>query len=576
MIFTVSYAYDDRYNFVASTIGNRVVSLTTMDNGLQTVRKMGGQLYYVGETPIDVTNPAVIYTATYDYRGFLTSTALKRNNNSALHSMTYNFQSGTANLLLRTGMRSSAEAFTYDALERLTQVSCAGVTQQTVTYSDNGNITNKTGLGNLYYRSSPQHPHAVIGLDNTQGSMSSATLQAVYNAFGKVQSLSEGGYSLNFSYGPDEERWKTVLTHNGNTVCTTLFADGYERITENGQTRHFYYLDDGVIYVLNNGASNGTFYYASTDHLGSVTRIYDDQGTAVFSAEYDAWGKQTVTTNTIGFHRGYTGHEMLSEFGLINMNGRLYDPILGRFHSPDNFVQMPDFSQSFNRYSYCLNNPLKYKDPDGEWFFLSFISGFIRGTVDFIFNHGQWYSPFYDGYKNAINDIKISWGLFKGDTKQVLSRFTWELPQTILGLSWSKTRLVIEDIDKVRYFDGATFVINENSHSNKGVTLGSYININDKGSIPLDDNENFAPQKDPLYMHEYGHYLQSQEYGFGYLVSVGIQSIISATFSKKIDTPPYSTHNNKWFEISANKKAADYFKKKYGVSWKSYEDSYPL
>jgi len=45
---------------------------------------------------------------------------------------------------------------------------------------------------------------------------------------------------------------------------------------------------------------------------------------------------------------------------------RLYDPALGRFLSPDPYVQMPDFSQNFNRYSYCLNNPLVYTDPDGE------------------------------------------------------------------------------------------------------------------------------------------------------------------------------------------------------------------
>jgi len=73
--------------------------------------------------------------------------------------------------------------------------------------------------------------------------------------------------------------------------------------------------------------------------------------------------------------RGFTGHSLsreerngkhLPEFGLINMNGRLYDPLLGRFLSPDNNVQLPDFSQNFNRYSYCLNNPLKYTDPEGE------------------------------------------------------------------------------------------------------------------------------------------------------------------------------------------------------------------
>ena len=67
--------------------------------------------------------------------------------------------------------------------------------------------------------------------------------------------------------------------------------------------------------------------------------------------------------------RGYTGHEHLAWFGLVNMNARLYDPLLGRFLSPDPYVQMPDFTQNFNRYSYCLNNPLVYVDENGELFF---------------------------------------------------------------------------------------------------------------------------------------------------------------------------------------------------------------
>jgi hypothetical protein len=47
------------------------------------------------------------------------------------------------------------------------------------------------------------------------------------------------------------------------------------------------------------------------------------------------------------------------------LNGRVYDPWLGRFLSPDPFVQSPSYSQSYNRYSYCLNNPLRYTDPSG-------------------------------------------------------------------------------------------------------------------------------------------------------------------------------------------------------------------
>jgi RHS repeat-associated protein len=68
----------------------------------------------------------------------------------------------------------------------------------------------------------------------------------------------------------------------------------------------------------------------------------------------------------VWLYRGYTGHEQLDAFGLINMNGRLYDPALARVLSPDNYVQDPFSSQHYNRYSYAHNNPLVYNDPDGQ------------------------------------------------------------------------------------------------------------------------------------------------------------------------------------------------------------------
>ena len=67
-------------------------------------------------------------------------------------------------------------------------------------------------------------------------------------------------------------------------------------------------------------------------------------------------------------NRGYTGHEHLPWCGLVNMNARLYDPALGRFLSPDPEVQQPEGTQGFNRYTYCLNNPLRYVDLDGRYF----------------------------------------------------------------------------------------------------------------------------------------------------------------------------------------------------------------
>ncbi|MDP2237042.1 MAG: RHS repeat-associated core domain-containing protein [Bacteroidales bacterium] len=98
----------------------------------------------------------------------------------------------------------------------------------------------------------------------------------------------------------------------------------------------------------------------------------DASGNLLESLSYDPWGRRRKATDWTDynvtstlFDRGFTGHEHLPHFGLINMNGRVYDPFLARFLSPDPFVQAPNYSQNYNRYSYAFNNPLKYIDPSG-------------------------------------------------------------------------------------------------------------------------------------------------------------------------------------------------------------------
>ncbi|MCQ2307065.1 MAG: hypothetical protein MJ000_05830 [Bacteroidales bacterium] len=86
------------------------------------------------------------------------------------------------------------------------------------------------------------------------------------------------------------------------------------------------------------------------------------------------------------FDRGFTGHEHLYNFGLINMNGRVYDPLMSSFLSPDNYVQCPDNPQNFNRYAYCLNNPLRYTDPSGEFCWHIVIGALIGGTANLVAN----------------------------------------------------------------------------------------------------------------------------------------------------------------------------------------------
>ena len=130
-----------------------------------------------------------------------------------------------------------------------------------------------------------------------------------------------------------------------------------------------------------------------TDHIGStemIVRAEWDHSSATWQVasgemegerqSFNAWGERrdaatwgalktahdgTQHTSGADYDRGFTGHEMLDDFGIIHMNGRIYDPEIGRFLSADPYVQVPEYSQNFNRYSYVLNNPLSYTDSSG-------------------------------------------------------------------------------------------------------------------------------------------------------------------------------------------------------------------
>ena len=139
----------------------------------------------------------------------------------------------------------------------------------------------------------------------------------------------------------------------------------------------------------------------------SITELISEDGTLAASYSYDPWGRprdpgtleQYRTDGTDGsggsaptlmLGRGYTGHEWLPWFALYNCNARLYDPLLGRFLEPDPYVQAPDFSQSFNRYAYALNNPLKYTDESGEYIgWDDLIAALVGGTLNWALNGCQ-------------------------------------------------------------------------------------------------------------------------------------------------------------------------------------------
>jgi len=476
------------------------------------------------------------------------------------------FDQERGNLAGRTDyLRDMSEGFGYDELDRLTEyyrVSQGPLTFQHnyLTYNNNGNIASKTDIGTYSYDPADQ-PHAVKSVDNTSNEISTTDQVINYTLFGKVESIIEGEYSLLFAYGSDDERRISVLKQNNADIKTKYFGQNYELIKTPLGIKEINYINcpEGLCAIYIKEGSQENMYYTYSDYLGSLMYLTDENGIVVEERSYDPWGRQrnpsnwdyTLTSTTPIVDIGFTSHENLPEFNLINMNGRLYDPMLGRMLSPDNFVHSIDNTQCYNRYSYCLNNPLKYTDPSGDFVVVdSWLIGFVHGF--FSTGSGRWSAGWNEANQRAGNDAKIWGGLFVSDPNksffgrvwEVTSRLTWQAPQTGLGFLYNQSvNTITPRVEEVDYFHGATYVVGATRGGN-AVSLGSYISI----SPIQDDDQAHIRIGEGGYttMHEYGHYLQSKKSGPLYLLKYGIPSALG---------------DADWTEHDANTRAANYFQK---------------
>lgn len=167
------------------------------------------------------------------------------------------------------------------------------------------------------------------------------------------------------------------VKQSGNTILTRWYPGGsFIRETAGGVTKDYTFIGGDaysapVVAITQSGTT--TYYNLLRDHLGSITHVVNvSNNTLLYEYSYDPWGRMRNITSWTSYApgsepslfvaaRGYTGHEHLPWFNLINMNGRVYDPLVGQFLSPDNHIQAPFFRQSLSRYVYCFKNPMKYR-----------------------------------------------------------------------------------------------------------------------------------------------------------------------------------------------------------------------
>ena len=321
------------------------------------------------------------------------------------------------------------EGFGYDSLNRLISTSAqAGtgpLTQVSLTYNEIGNIMSKSDIGTYTYASlkanGSARPHAVSKITMNDG----VTVYAnyLYDANGNMttslDAASKGrtltwtsfnmpiqitgnkpatsnvtllsttpinttSSSFQFVYNASHERVKetlpdgTIVLNMSPRVDTGIHIE--VRTKTNGEITFMGSLYAGSMpfgaartVIATTGVKTDSTSYFHTDHLGSIIAITDQTGAVTERRSYDAWGKRrnlngTSIANafvTSDVRHAFTGHEDLGEVGLIHMNGRLYDPATGRFISADPTIQFPRYMQSFNRYSYINNNPLRSTDPSG-------------------------------------------------------------------------------------------------------------------------------------------------------------------------------------------------------------------
>ena len=195
-----------------------------------------------------------------------------------------------------------------------------------------------------------------------------------YNEFNMpyvVHGGATGSDDVSIEYNADNTR----IAKRGPTQTTLYAGDLYECVGTTpgvGATlqcnEQRFKISNGsklVTVVTRDTFNNDAAKYVQSDFLGSSTLVTDATGAVAESRTFGPFGATTSDFSTTPVRAGYTGQEEDPELGLVNMGGRLYDANVARFLTPDPLVAQPFDPLGLNRFSYALNNPLRFTDPTG-------------------------------------------------------------------------------------------------------------------------------------------------------------------------------------------------------------------
>lgn len=305
-------------------------------------------------------------------------------------------------------LQGITETFEYDVMNRMWRSkrrlgNYADTITDIIVYNRVGNQLSSSAAG-VTYNYQAGRPYSPTSVSDNCGSCTCAVHQLTYDANGNQKftitsgttdrtidwtsydmpsTVIVGSSSSTFSYTPDRKLWKQNADYSG-TNETTLYLGGLmEKMSRGGiggitEYRHYIPAGEGgfALYVRRSNNTSST-YFLTRDHLGSPSLMLDSSGATLANLSFAAFGSRRRSTwqDTLPpadylpiqavTREGFTGHQQLDNLALVHMGGRVYDPQLRLFLSPDRIVDGLGNSQGINRYAYVHNNPLRAIDPTG-------------------------------------------------------------------------------------------------------------------------------------------------------------------------------------------------------------------
>jgi RHS repeat-associated protein len=356
----VTQEYNERglpYSLSGSVVGELVTS--TLYNYLGQVNEI-----YLGNglsTIYGYWDVGTIYDTTGGYYGKLwrVQTAQAPWHDMVVQDEKYTWDEAGNMTQREDVLTSERETFTYDFLDRLT--SASGPYSESYTYDEIGNITSKNGVSYTY----GSQPHAVTAVGETSynyddnGNMTDRGSQDItWDVENRIIEVDDGENTSTFVYDGNGNRVKK--TEGGETI---LYVNKYyEKNLTTGEVTTYYYHGGKLVAMC----QDTELKYVHQDHLTSTSVMTDNSGNELGTVKYFPFG--ATRSGSVPTDKKFTG-KRLDETGLYYYGARYYDANIGRFISADTMITDFTNPQTLNRYSYCLNNPLKYTDPSGHGIF---------------------------------------------------------------------------------------------------------------------------------------------------------------------------------------------------------------